>query len=136
MKLPEWFPQVSRPWNPAYRETWDAMTPDEKRWSCLADMFMIGVVVVVLLICTGCSRADPADAPGDTSPATRATHEEYIYQQEQFFSNRAGMQVVIDNETGCQYLGYVGHGLTPRLVWDEAHKAMMPMGCHISETTQ
>lgn len=48
-KLPKWIPQVSKPWNPAYKEVWEAMTPNEKRWSFLVDV----IVVAVVLICIG-----------------------------------------------------------------------------------
>lgn len=45
MKLPTFIPQVPKPWNPAYRETWNVMTPNEKRWSFLVDV----VIVIVIL---------------------------------------------------------------------------------------
>lgn len=48
MKIPSWVPQVSRPFSPAYRETWDAMTPDERRASFLFDLVVVGVVLFLL----------------------------------------------------------------------------------------
>lgn len=48
MKLPNWIPQVGRPWNYAYGDVWDAMTPNERRASWLFDA---AVVVVVLGLC-------------------------------------------------------------------------------------
>ena len=41
-------PQVSRPFNPAYRATWDAMTPRERQWSFIADMLIVGAVLLIL----------------------------------------------------------------------------------------
>lgn len=46
--MPEWIPQVRRPWNPAYQEVWDMMTPDEKRSSFLFDCVVIGVVFTLI----------------------------------------------------------------------------------------
>jgi hypothetical protein len=53
MRLPDWFPQVPRPWNPAYREVWDAMTPNEKRWSALVDAVVVLAVLVLCLLGAG-----------------------------------------------------------------------------------
>jgi hypothetical protein len=39
MQLPSWIPQVGKPWNPAFHEAWEEMTPNEKRWSFLFDVF-------------------------------------------------------------------------------------------------
>lgn len=46
-KLPTWIPRISRPFNPAYRSTYDRMTDNDKRWSFLID---VGIVVVVIVI--------------------------------------------------------------------------------------
>lgn len=48
MKIPEWVPQVSRPFNPAYREVWDVMTPNERRASFLFDAFVVAIVFIAL----------------------------------------------------------------------------------------
>jgi hypothetical protein len=48
MKLPTWIPMVSRPWNPAYRSTWDAMDDNEKRWSWLVDAAVVLVALAVI----------------------------------------------------------------------------------------
>lgn len=48
-KLPEWVPQVSRPYNHAYREVWDAMTPNDRRWSFVVDVLVvIGIIVLAV----------------------------------------------------------------------------------------
>lgn len=47
MKLPRWFPAVSRPWNPAYREVWDDMTHEERQASFLFDMVIVAFVVAL-----------------------------------------------------------------------------------------
>lgn len=46
-QLPTWIPQVPKPWNPAYHETWEAMTPNERRWSFIVDMviFIVGITI-------------------------------------------------------------------------------------------
>lgn len=45
MKLPSWFPQVPRPWNPAYRGVWHLMTKEEKQWSLFVDLCVAAVCV-------------------------------------------------------------------------------------------
>ncbi|UTC29849.1 hypothetical protein BAJUN_02190 [Bajunvirus bajun] len=50
MQLPTWIPRISRPWNPAYRSTWDVMSDNEKRWSWLFDAGVVLVVGIVLLV--------------------------------------------------------------------------------------
>lgn len=47
-KLPDWIPQVPRPWNPAHRETWERMTPNERRVSFLVDCGVCLIVIAVL----------------------------------------------------------------------------------------
>jgi hypothetical protein len=44
MKAPNWIPKVSRPFNPAWSDAWDAMSDDEKRWSFLIDALLIAGV--------------------------------------------------------------------------------------------
>lgn len=51
MKIPTWILVVNRPWNPAWQETWDAMTPSERRASWLFDAVVVIVVIVVLGAC-------------------------------------------------------------------------------------
>jgi len=47
MRLPAWIPQVRKPWNPAYHGTWEAMTPNERRWSTVIDL---GVLIIAGLV--------------------------------------------------------------------------------------
>jgi hypothetical protein len=49
MRLPDWFPEVSRPWNPAYKHVWDAMSSQERKWSFLIDMCIVGLVIIVCI---------------------------------------------------------------------------------------
>jgi hypothetical protein len=49
MRLPEWFPQVPRPWNPAFRSVWDAMTPAEKPWSCFVDALVVALCLGLMV---------------------------------------------------------------------------------------
>jgi hypothetical protein len=50
MRLPRWLPAVPRPFNPAYRETWDAMSHEERQWSCLID---VAICIFALAIIVG-----------------------------------------------------------------------------------
>lgn len=50
IKLPRWVPKVPRPWNPAYRGTWDAMDDDAKRWSFLIDVGVCAAFCGILLL--------------------------------------------------------------------------------------
>lgn len=75
-------------------------------------VFRVAACLVLLMSAaplTGCERTIPADAPGDTSPDTRGAVTPYV-------PPRRDVPVYVDPETGCQYLGYIGHGLTPRIV--------------------
>lgn len=45
MKLPSWVPQVLKPWNPAYHDTWGTMSPNDRRWSFLVDVVIVGMVL-------------------------------------------------------------------------------------------
>ena len=58
MKLPKWLPQIRRPWNPAYRDTWNTMTTTEKQASFLFDCALVGLVVIACLVLGGCASAD------------------------------------------------------------------------------
>ena len=39
----------------------------------------------------------------------------------------------MDSETGCQYLGYTGHGLSPRMSRYE-NGAQYHLGCYLKDT--
>lgn len=47
-KLPEWIPQVSKPFNAVWQDTWEAMTSNEKRWSFLIDFVILAVGLSVI----------------------------------------------------------------------------------------
>jgi hypothetical protein len=49
MKLPRWIPQTPKPWNPAWRETWEAMTPNGRRWSFVIDMIICALGTAFLV---------------------------------------------------------------------------------------
>lgn len=74
------------------------------------------LILVLFLVIASCQRADvpasPADAPGDTSPG-----QERLSEAEKL-SREVKAPVYIDPVTGCQYLGYLSHGLTPRMARD------------------
>lgn len=53
MKLPDWVPEVRRPFNPAYRPVWEAMTHTERQASWLADWALVCVAVIVLGLLAG-----------------------------------------------------------------------------------
>ena len=43
-RLPDWFPQVRRPFNPAFREVWDEMTVHVRQWSLVFDILVLVAV--------------------------------------------------------------------------------------------
>lgn len=45
MRAPKFIPKTTRPWNPALREVWDAMSDNEKRWSTIIDIAVCAVVL-------------------------------------------------------------------------------------------
>ena len=47
--LPSFIPAVRRPWNPAYREVWDTMTHRERQWSLVADVLLVGAVILICM---------------------------------------------------------------------------------------
>lgn len=51
MKLPEWVPQVARPWNPAFQDVWESMTPNERRASFAFDAILAAAVFIFLAWC-------------------------------------------------------------------------------------
>jgi len=48
MKIPSWVPQVPRPFNPAFSDVWDEMSPDERRASFLFDAVLVAVVAALV----------------------------------------------------------------------------------------
>ncbi len=107
MKLPRWIPQVSRPWNPAFRETWDAMTTVERQMSFLFDCAIVGLVVAFLML-TGCQKT--SEATGGTPLLVVTT--KHTSPAAGGIVGRTGaadgdeMSVVSDPITGCEYLRY------------------------------
>lgn len=74
------------------------------RGPSLYNLALVAVALVLIsLLLGGCSRAGDTQKPGGTSTSPR----DVIVG--------AGMPVAVDQETGCQYLGYDSHGLTPRM---------------------
>lgn len=45
MQLPNWFPQSPRPWNPAFAEVWDVMSPNQRRWDLLIDIALCAIIL-------------------------------------------------------------------------------------------
>lgn len=83
-------------------------------------------LLLLLPTLAGCERADTPPTYGQT---LRDTSE----RQERSLMGQTGLPIVVDPGTGCQYIGYTGHGVTPRMVWDERRQEMMQMGCRITE---
>lgn len=70
---------------------------------------LVAWVLVSLLIVSalaGCMRKDDPTIPGNEAAATSGDTSP---------GGVGGVPVWVDPATGCQYLGYTGHGLTPRL---------------------
>lgn len=47
MNVWDFIPAVRKPWNPAYRDTWDAMTHRERQWSFLIDCAIVLFAAVI-----------------------------------------------------------------------------------------
>lgn len=54
MKLPDWFPKVPPPFNPVFRQTWEVMDDNAKRWLFLFDMVVF--IAVMAFLFWACSR--------------------------------------------------------------------------------
>lgn len=108
MKAPRWIPKVRKPFNPAFHDTWDAMTDDEKRWSFLLDMVIVFLVCAAAASLAGCSRVDATSEPPGGTTETQQRPDPYARSGED-------LPIVVDPETSCQYIGYIGHGVTPRM---------------------
>lgn len=89
-------------------------------------------LLVVLMLIAGCQRKGEAtdtpvnrvSASGGASPAPEGPT---LYRM------RKDLPVIVDSETGCQYLGYTGHGLTPRMSRYE-NGAQYHLGCYLKDT--
>lgn len=50
--MTSWLPEVPKPYNQAYQAVWDEMTPDERRWSFLFDVFVVVIVIAAVAFFT------------------------------------------------------------------------------------
>lgn len=129
------WPQIPRPWNPAYTETYDAMTEAERQNSFKIDLALLIVVLFVCATLGGCSRVDGGadtptmamESPVGTSPAPRDG-----LQYGRAIREAGGAPVVVDEGTGCQYLGLSGHGLTPRMAYSRDGR-YVHVGCLVRD---
>jgi hypothetical protein len=62
MRLPSWVPEVRRPWNPAFHDTWKAMTRTERQASFLFDCLVVLAVIVGMGLLSGCGEDTSAQA--------------------------------------------------------------------------
>lgn len=74
----------------------------------MVDVFLVALSVSAVLLLSGCHRVD---VPQDPGQALRDTSR----PQGAFIARGADLHIVIDPMTGCEYIGYISHGLTPRL---------------------
>lgn len=133
------WPQIPRPWNPAYTETYDAMTEAERQNSFKIDLALLVVVLFVCATLGGCSRVDDgadtrptaAKASGGTSLSPREV-EDYYDEEEERASRDAGMGVRIDRATGCHYLGSTAYTITPRMSRIENGRQYQ-VGCYVED---
>lgn len=125
------WPQIPRPWNPAYHEVYDAMTEQERQASFKIDLALAGLAILFALCLGGCSKVekgtDPLSKmlqdPGDTSPAMVSPVGTGTAIRE------AGEALVmVDEGTGCQYL--MRHGLTPRMAYSSDGR-YVHVGCMV-----
>lgn len=98
------------------------------------DLALAAVALALLaLLLGGCSKVekgtDPLSKmlqdPGDTSPAMVSPVGTGTAIRE-----AVGAPVVVDQGTGCQYLGYSGHGLTPRMAYSSDGR-YVHVGCMV-----
>lgn len=106
MRLPRWFPPVSEPWNPAYKDTWRAMTREERQWSRFYDLVLVVIVVGVCAFLGACQRVPDASAPrGGTAERCRAATMPESSCDHPAPAPRtpedAGYTILTDRETGC-----------------------------------
>lgn len=87
------------------------MTPNEKRWSALVDLICVAIVLGTLSILAGCQRVDDPSTPRGGTTETRESSRAALVP----VPGAGDAPVYVDEHTGCQYLGYTGHGLTPRM---------------------
>lgn len=95
------------------------MTPSERRWSALIDLITVGGVIGVLCLLAACQRAgdNPSQPRGGTAERCKAATmpESGCPPPGSIGTATEAVPVFTDPDTGCQYLGYTGHGLTPRM---------------------
>jgi hypothetical protein len=53
VRLPKWFPEVPKPWNPAYRGVWHVMTREERQWSLFIDLLVVLVAIIIWAVASG-----------------------------------------------------------------------------------
>lgn len=49
MNLPDWFPEIRRPFNPTLREVYDEMTSQERKWSLVFDICVVVLAALALV---------------------------------------------------------------------------------------
>lgn len=128
------WPEIPRPWNPAYKETYEAMTPRERVISARIDylVFLMCCGFVMMSI-GGCAPMDGGGAT-EPSPVARGGTSQRHEDIERAAARAAGVEaLVIDRETGCQYIGYTHHGLTPRMGSYDNMGTQYHVGCYIDE---
>lgn len=122
MRMPRWVPPVRRPFNPAYGDTWDAMSHEERQRSTLWDWLLVVVVIGVMLFLSGCQRVDAPSAP-------REGTAERVEAAPPAVTPLDGTATVReDTETGCQYWQLYDKSLTPRYAWGPS--GLYIVGCH------
>lgn len=132
------WPQIRRPWNPAYQETYDAMNERERQNSFKIDLALVALVIAVSVLLGGCSRVDTSQsatdasmASGGTSPSPRDMEDHY-YEEARRATQDAGLPVVIDQATGCQYISAYQKGTSPRMSRVENGKQYQ-IGCYVED---
>jgi len=132
------WPQIPRPWNPAYQEVYDTMTEEERQNSFKIDMTLLIVVLFVCAIVGGCSRVEGTGTPPTTGEVSKGTSpssrdmDDYYEREERAASQDAGHWVTIDRATGCHYLGSTAYAITPRMSRIENGRQYQ-VGCYVED---
>lgn len=70
--------------------------------------YATAALLLLLPALVGCQRAD-------TPPTYRQMLQDTSERQGRSLSDIAGAPIYVDPVSGCQYVGYMGHGVTPRM---------------------